>query len=112
MTENHPLLLKSKTEMCIEFFMHILALIVKNLSLQIIPNKNKSVNKVFFFVCVAVSVSSPIVPGGMRNIHDNKVSCQVSGNSNHNARHCSNDEYISIVQRLANDVSTCQQKFL
>uniref|UniRef100_A0A671LSB0 Nipped-B protein n=1 Tax=Sinocyclocheilus anshuiensis TaxID=1608454 RepID=A0A671LSB0_9TELE len=25
-----------------------------------------------------VSVSSPIVPGGMRNIHDNKVSCQVS----------------------------------
>uniref|UniRef100_A0A673NGD5 Nipped-B protein n=1 Tax=Sinocyclocheilus rhinocerous TaxID=307959 RepID=A0A673NGD5_9TELE len=50
-----------------------------------------------------VSVSSPIVPGGMRNIHDNKVSCQVSGNSNHNARHCSNDEYISIVQRLGND---------
>uniref|UniRef100_A0A8C1QIH4 Nipped-B protein n=1 Tax=Cyprinus carpio TaxID=7962 RepID=A0A8C1QIH4_CYPCA len=52
-----------------------------------------------------VSVSSPIVPGGMRNIHDNKVSCQVSGNSNHNARHCSNDEYISIVQRLGNDDS-------
>ncbi|XP_059401039.1 nipped-B-like protein B isoform X2 [Carassius carassius] len=52
-----------------------------------------------------VSVSSPIVPGGMRNIHDNKVSCQVSGNSNHNARHCSNDEYISIVQRLGNDES-------
>uniref|UniRef100_A0A8C1Z477 Nipped-B protein n=1 Tax=Cyprinus carpio TaxID=7962 RepID=A0A8C1Z477_CYPCA len=50
-----------------------------------------------------VSVSSPIVPVGMRNIHDNKVSCQVSGNSNHNARHCSNDEYISIVQRLGND---------
>ncbi|XP_073685456.1 nipped-B-like protein B [Garra rufa] len=52
-----------------------------------------------------VSVSSPIVPGGIRNIHDNKVSCQVSGNSNHNARHCSNDEYISIVQRLGNDES-------
>uniref|UniRef100_A0A8C1JGV1 Nipped-B protein n=1 Tax=Cyprinus carpio TaxID=7962 RepID=A0A8C1JGV1_CYPCA len=50
-----------------------------------------------------VSVSNPIVPVGMRNIHDNKVSCQVSGNSNHNARHCSNDEYISIVQRLGND---------
>uniref|UniRef100_A0A9J8BRZ8 Nipped-B protein n=1 Tax=Cyprinus carpio carpio TaxID=630221 RepID=A0A9J8BRZ8_CYPCA len=52
-----------------------------------------------------VSVSNPIVPVGMRNIHDNKVSCQVSGNSNHNARHCSNDEYISIVQRLGNDES-------
>uniref|UniRef100_A0A672MP55 Nipped-B protein n=1 Tax=Sinocyclocheilus grahami TaxID=75366 RepID=A0A672MP55_SINGR len=52
-----------------------------------------------------VSVSSPIVPSGMRNIHDNKVSCQVSGNSNHNARLCSNDEYISIVQRLGNDES-------
>lgn len=68
----------------------------------------------FFFVCVyvAVSVSSPIVPSGMRNIHDNKVSGQVSGNSNHNARHCSNDEYISIVQRLGNEVSACQQKVL
>ncbi|XP_056127240.1 nipped-B-like protein B isoform X1 [Rhinichthys klamathensis goyatoka] len=52
-----------------------------------------------------VSVSSPIVPSGMRNIHDNKVSGQVSGNSNHNARHCSNDEYISIVQRLGNEES-------
>nr|XP_055063952.1 nipped-B-like protein B isoform X3 [Misgurnus anguillicaudatus] len=52
-----------------------------------------------------VSVSSPVVPGGMRNIHDNKVSGQVSGNSNHNSRHCSNDEYISIVQRLGNDES-------
>ncbi|XP_051765012.1 nipped-B-like protein B isoform X1 [Ctenopharyngodon idella] len=52
-----------------------------------------------------VSVSSPIVPSGMRNIHDNKVSGQVSGNSNHNARHCSSDEYISIVQRLGSDES-------
>ncbi|XP_039532073.1 nipped-B-like protein B isoform X2 [Pimephales promelas] len=52
-----------------------------------------------------VSVSSPIVPSSMRNIHDNKVSGQVSGNSNHNARHCSNDEYISIVQRLGNEES-------
>ncbi|ROL54214.1 Nipped-B-like protein B [Anabarilius grahami] len=52
-----------------------------------------------------VSVSSPVVPSGMRNIHDNKVSGQVSGNSNHNARHCSSDEYISIVQRLGSDES-------
>ncbi|XP_051973110.1 nipped-B-like protein B isoform X2 [Xyrauchen texanus] len=52
-----------------------------------------------------VSVSSPIVPGSMRNIHDNKLSGQVSGNSNHNARHCSSDEYIGIVQRLGNDES-------
>ncbi|XP_051539600.1 nipped-B-like protein B isoform X2 [Myxocyprinus asiaticus] len=52
-----------------------------------------------------VSVSSPIVPGAMRNIHDSKVSGQVSGNSNHNARHCSGDEYIGIVQRLGNDES-------
>ncbi|KAI7793696.1 putative nipped-B-like protein B-like, partial [Triplophysa rosa] len=51
-----------------------------------------------------VSVSSPVVPSGMRNIHDNKVSAQVSGTSNHNSRHCSTDEYI-IVQRLGNDES-------
>ncbi|XP_066507181.1 nipped-B-like protein B isoform X2 [Hoplias malabaricus] len=53
-----------------------------------------------------VSVASPMVPGGMRNIHDNKLSGQMSSNSaNHNARHCSNEEYINIVHRLGNEES-------
>uniref|UniRef100_A0A3P8Z7Q6 Nipped-B protein n=1 Tax=Esox lucius TaxID=8010 RepID=A0A3P8Z7Q6_ESOLU len=48
-------------------------------------------------------VSSPMVPG-MRNIHDNKVSGQISSNSaNHNARHGSNEDYMNIVQRLSNE---------
>ncbi|KAF7700983.1 nipped-B-like protein B isoform X1 [Silurus meridionalis] len=54
---------------------------------------------------IQVSVANPMVPG-MRNIHDNKVSGQMSSNSaNHNARHCSNEEYMSIVHRLGNEES-------
>ncbi|XP_019387515.1 PREDICTED: nipped-B-like protein isoform X3 [Crocodylus porosus] len=53
------------------------------------------------------SVSSPIVSGGMRNIHENKVSSQLSGNSaNHhadNTRHGSNEDYLQMVHRLSSD---------
>ncbi|XP_007244853.3 nipped-B-like protein B isoform X2 [Astyanax mexicanus] len=53
-----------------------------------------------------VSVASPMVPGGIRNIHDSKVSGQMSSNSaNHNARHCSNEEYMNIVHRLGSEES-------
>lgn len=55
---------------------------------------------------IQVSVASPMVPGSMRNIHDNKVSGQMSSTSaNHNARHCSNEEYMNIVHRLGNEES-------
>uniref|UniRef100_A0A8C8SW00 Nipped-B protein n=1 Tax=Pelusios castaneus TaxID=367368 RepID=A0A8C8SW00_9SAUR len=53
------------------------------------------------------SVSSPIVSGGMRNIHESKVSSQLSGNSaNHhadNSRHGSNEDYLQMVHRLSSD---------
>ncbi|XP_043839077.1 nipped-B-like protein isoform X2 [Dromiciops gliroides] len=53
------------------------------------------------------SVSSPIVPSGLRNMHDNKVSGQLSGNSaNHHAdnpRHGSSDDYLHMVHRLSSD---------
>ncbi|XP_054665635.1 nipped-B-like protein isoform X5 [Grus americana] len=53
------------------------------------------------------SVSSPIVTAGMRNLHDNKVSSQLSGNSaNHhadNSRHGSNEDYLQMVHRLSSD---------
>ncbi|KYO29010.1 nipped-B-like protein [Alligator mississippiensis] len=53
------------------------------------------------------SVSSPIVSSGMRNIHENKVSSQLSGNSaNHhadNTRHGSNEDYLQMVHRLSSD---------
>ncbi|KAM6233120.1 nipped-B-like protein isoform 2-T2 [Porphyrio hochstetteri] len=46
------------------------------------------------------SVSSPIVTAGMRNLHENKVSSQLSGNSaNHhadNSRHGSNEDYLQM----------------
>ncbi|KAL6075816.1 hypothetical protein STEG23_007188 [Scotinomys teguina] len=55
------------------------------------------------------SVSSPIVAGGLRNIHDNKVSGPLSGNSaNHHAdnpRHGSSDDYLHMVHRLSSDDS-------
>ncbi|KAM6035215.1 nipped-B-like protein isoform 7-T7 [Theristicus caerulescens] len=53
------------------------------------------------------SVSSPIVTGGIRNLHENKVSSQLSGNSaNHhadNSRHGSNEDYLQMVHRLSSD---------
>ncbi|XP_033035269.1 nipped-B-like protein isoform X3 [Trachypithecus francoisi] len=53
------------------------------------------------------TVSSPIVAGGLRNIHDNKVSGPLSGNSaNHHAdnpRHGSSEDYLHMVHRLSSD---------
>uniref|UniRef100_A0A8C3R1T8 NIPBL cohesin loading factor n=1 Tax=Cyanoderma ruficeps TaxID=181631 RepID=A0A8C3R1T8_9PASS len=53
------------------------------------------------------SVSSPIVTAGMRNLHENKISSQLSGNSaNHhadNSRHGSNEDYLQMVHRLSSD---------
>ncbi|XP_034956613.1 nipped-B-like protein isoform X3 [Zootoca vivipara] len=50
------------------------------------------------------SVSSPI---GMRNIHENKVTSQLSGNSaNHhadNSRHGSSEDYLQMVHRLSSE---------
>ncbi|XP_048788513.1 nipped-B-like protein isoform X4 [Lagopus muta] len=49
----------------------------------------------------------PIVTAGMRNLHENKVSSQLSGNSaNHhadNSRHGSNEDYLQMVHRLSSD---------
>ncbi|PKU36237.1 rna-directed dna polymerase from mobile element jockey-like [Limosa lapponica baueri] len=59
------------------------------------------------------SVSSPIVTAGMRNLHENKVSSQLSGSSaNHhadNARHGSNEDYLQMVHRLSSDVCYLDQ---
>ncbi|XP_072448848.1 nipped-B-like protein isoform X6 [Chiloscyllium punctatum] len=53
------------------------------------------------------SVSSPMIPSGMRNIHDNKVTSQMSSSSsNHhsdNSRHGSNEDYIHMVHRLGSE---------
>ncbi|XP_066568279.1 nipped-B-like protein A isoform X2 [Amia ocellicauda] len=61
-----------------------------------------------------VSVASPMVPGGMRNIHDNKVSGQLSSNSaNHhadNSRHGSNEDYLNIMHRLGSEESDASMR--
>ncbi|KAM3874275.1 nipped-B-like protein B [Diretmus argenteus] len=51
-------------------------------------------------------VASPVVSGGVRTMHDNKVSGQLSNNSsNHNARPGSNEDYMNMVHRLGNEES-------
>ncbi|XP_055087467.1 nipped-B-like protein B isoform X2 [Periophthalmus magnuspinnatus] len=47
---------------------------------------------------------------GMRNIHDNKVSGQLSNNSNHNAQVGSNDTYMNMTQRLGNEANGSSTK--
>ncbi|XP_054842257.1 nipped-B-like protein isoform X3 [Eublepharis macularius] len=53
------------------------------------------------------SVSSPIVSSGMRNIHENKVTSQLSGSSaNHhtdNSRHGSSEDYLQMVHRISSE---------
>uniref|UniRef100_A0A6I8Q4B5 Nipped-B protein n=1 Tax=Xenopus tropicalis TaxID=8364 RepID=A0A6I8Q4B5_XENTR len=55
------------------------------------------------------SVSSPIVAGGLRNLHENKVSGQLSGSSaNHhadNSRHGATEDYLQMVHRLGGEDS-------
>lgn len=59
---------------------------------------------------ISASVSSPI---GMRNIHENKVTSQLSGNSaNHhadNSRHGSSEDYLQMVHRISSEV--CNKSF-
>ncbi|XP_068106831.1 nipped-B-like protein isoform X3 [Hyperolius riggenbachi] len=53
--------------------------------------------------------ASPIVAGGLRNLHENKVSGQLSGNSaNHhadNSRHSTSEDYLQMVHRLGSEDS-------
>uniref|UniRef100_A0A6Q2XUS5 Nipped-B protein n=1 Tax=Esox lucius TaxID=8010 RepID=A0A6Q2XUS5_ESOLU len=48
-----------------------------------------------------VSVASPMVPGGMRNIHESKG--QMSNAANHHPDRHGSDDYMSIVHRLGNE---------
>lgn len=45
-----------------------------------------------------------LVAGGVRNIHDNNVSGQLSNSSNHNVRQGSDEEYMNIAHKLENEV--------
>ena len=54
-------------------------------------------------LCILVSVASPMVPGGMRNIHEGKVSEQM-GTANHHPDRNNSDDYMNMVHRLGNEV--------
>lgn len=45
-----------------------------------------------------------LVAGAVRNIHDNKVSGQLSNSSDHNVRLGSDEEYMNIAHNLENEV--------
>nr|XP_057926461.1 nipped-B-like protein A isoform X3 [Doryrhamphus excisus] len=50
-----------------------------------------------------VSVASPMVPGSIRNIHEGKVSGQMSNAANHHSDRHSTDDYLNIVHRLGSE---------
>jgi len=53
---------------------------------------------------MAVSVASPMVPGGIRNIHEGKGSGQMGNATNHHPDRHGTDDYLNIVHRLGNEV--------
>ncbi|XP_067377173.1 nipped-B-like protein A isoform X3 [Channa argus] len=50
-----------------------------------------------------VSVASPMVPGGIRNIHEGKVSGQMANAANHHSERHGTEDYLNIVHRLGNE---------
>lgn len=64
------------------------------------------------YMCVCIillsaSVSSPIVSGGMRSIHENKITSQLGSSTNHhpdNSRHGSSEDYLHMVHRISSEV--------
>ncbi|CAJ1068917.1 nipped-B-like protein A isoform X3 [Xyrichtys novacula] len=50
-----------------------------------------------------VSVASPMVPGGIRNIHESKVSGQMANAANHHSERHGAEDYLNIVHRLSNE---------
>ncbi|XP_044051406.1 nipped-B-like protein A isoform X3 [Siniperca chuatsi] len=50
-----------------------------------------------------VSVASPMVPGGIRNIHEGKVSGQMANAANHHSDRHGTEDYLNIVHRLSSE---------
>ncbi|XP_026198584.1 nipped-B-like protein A isoform X3 [Anabas testudineus] len=50
-----------------------------------------------------VSVASPMVPVGIRNIHEGKVSGQMANTANHHSERHGTEDYLNIVHRLGNE---------
>lgn len=50
-----------------------------------------------------VSVASPMVPGGIRNIHEGKVSGQMANAANHHSERHGTEDYLNIVHRLGSE---------
>ncbi|KAL7392348.1 hypothetical protein ABVT39_023402 [Epinephelus coioides] len=50
-----------------------------------------------------VSVASPMVPGGIRNIHEGKVAGQMANAANHHSDRHGTEDYMNIVHRLSNE---------
>nr|XP_043881668.1 nipped-B-like protein A isoform X5 [Solea senegalensis] len=50
-----------------------------------------------------VSVTSPMVPGGIRNIHEVKVSGQMANAANHHSDRHGTEDYLNIVHRLSSE---------
>ncbi|KAM3850382.1 LOW QUALITY PROTEIN: nipped-B-like protein B [Diretmus argenteus] len=52
---------------------------------------------------LTLSVASPMVPGGIRNIHEGKVSGHMANAANHHPDRHGTEDYLNIVHRLGNE---------
>lgn len=59
---------------------------------------------VYVLIYLAVSVTSPMVPGGLRNIHEGKVPGQLTNATNHLSDRHGTEDYLNIVHHLSNEV--------
>lgn len=67
-----------------------------------------SFTNVFFSFNLVVSVTSPMVPGSIRNIHEGKVSGQMANAANHHSDRHGTEDYLNIVHRLSSEVRRCK----
>lgn len=67
---------------------------------------------IFFSFNLLVSVTSPMVPGSIRNIHEGKVSGQMGNAANHHSDRHGTEDYLNIVHRLSTEVQLHKTKNL
>lgn len=53
-----------------------------------------------------------MVPGGIRNIHEGKVSGQMANAANHHSDRHGTEDYLNIVQRLSNEVRVTKSRII
>lgn len=83
-------------------------MLVLKLYLLIILLYYANIDFIFFLLNLLGSVSSPMVPGSIRNIHEG----QMGNAANHHSDRHGTEDYLNIVQRLSSEVQLHKTKDL